>query len=203
MKEKSKKLFFASVLICIWLPASLLFSYLSIAVLPSAGFAVEASARTGQRIITIINILLFCNCAWNMRESKRLLLPLCTYIMTQIIEVLFPLAVVTSNHLLPIRSMIFLAVKLLADVSLVLFYTAFSHHPEKRLRTISILASVGGSMYVISRILDVMAALSAGLSEIAYMNISAISSIMLMIGFLLSMSFWITFATVMKKISNA
>ena len=58
-------------------------------------------------------------------------------------------------------------------------------------------------MYVISRILDVMAALSAGLSEIAYMNISAISSIMLMIGFLLSMSFWITFATVMKKISNA
>ena len=55
--------------------------------------------------------------------------------MTQIIEVLFPLAVVTSNHLLPIRSMIFLAVKLLADVSLVLFYTAiheykchFIHH---------------------------------------------------------------------------
>lgn len=201
--SKSKRLFLSAVLILIWLPASVVLSYLSVVIFPSMGASLDDSIKIGLRIGGIIDIFVFGNCAWNMRENKRLLLPLCLYIVVQIIVVIFPQNIVVVNRQLPVSSIIPLIRQVLKSVFLMLFYTSFCRHPESSIRISSILTSVSKGINTVCELLYVLTDLSHGLFGATYMNIPTIVSLLQIIDLVFSMLFWTAFIRVMKKITNA
>lgn len=216
---KGKRLFWSAIFVCISLPVS---PVLNLFVFPiiSDFYQAEDLMRVYvhcRDVATILNILVFASCAWNMRESKRLCLSLCLYIITQVIIVVISIIVPTVTFSVSARDLnintagpqLFASyttistsalIEPFASGCLLYFYTAFCRHPESSLRISAVLAAFG---YAIKIITDIAFLLFALLFRNEHYNTAmSVISVCNLFSVLFSAIFWIVFAMVMRKVSR-
>ncbi len=185
--SKSKILCLLAITVCICLLVSKALSL----IIPifAAQYGLEILNRSlilSWRLVAILNTFVFSLCAWNMRESKRLLFPLCLYIITQAFTAIFPGTSAVSG--------------LLASSFLLDFYAAFCRHPESGFRISAFVASIGCGVSIFANVIRIF--LSLELLKDYVIVLSNVIGILELLALIFFIVFWIAFAVVMKNIAN-